>query len=78
MNKDKRSTMQYSHVTAPARTTLHLPYGVGGRGQMKAKLSVWEGEGGAIDTPRAAASSRMSVEDSAAETAPTMPTGSPL
>ena len=50
MNKDKRSTMQYSLVTAPVRTTLHLPYGVGGRGQMKAKLSVWEGEGGAIET----------------------------
>jgi hypothetical protein len=49
MNSDKRSTVQYSSVTAPARTILVLPRRIEAAKQAKADLSVWEGEGGAIE-----------------------------
>jgi hypothetical protein len=54
MSSDKRSTMQYSPVTASARTILGLPRRIDAAKHTRAHLSVWEGEGGAIEAPAAA------------------------
>lgn len=51
MNDDKRSAMKYSPFAAPAQTLLGFPRRVRDVVQTKAKLSVWEGEGGATATP---------------------------
>ena len=51
MSDDKRSTMQYTPVTGPVRTLLARPHRVEVAVQTKAKLSVWEGEGGAAEAP---------------------------
>jgi hypothetical protein len=53
MNSAKPPSTQYSPVTAPVRTILGLPRRVDSARQTKASLSVWEGEGGAIDGPAA-------------------------
>lgn len=50
MNDDKRSTLQYSPFVA-SQTLLGFPRRVRDAAQTKAKLTVWEGEGGAIATP---------------------------
>jgi hypothetical protein len=69
MNDDKRSTMQYSPVEAPARNVLGIPSHLRNNSpQTKAKLSEWEGEGGAVKAPVAAAPAPAPDEDRDEET----------
>ena len=62
MNDDKRSTLQYFPVMTPVRTIRGLAHRMSAA-QTDARLSVWEGEGGAIERHAVAAPSLRAGAD---------------